>query len=129
MINPRTVPYTPQRLAVIKQEFTRPLPKISQTPFPFTAINSELLKETPQAALEIGCAPVAGNVILVTNSSQATKLSSVIGNEPLSSEETKKRLISYLPYIIGGVIVTLAIYFYLQSRRAKEKEETNSARL
>jgi hypothetical protein len=129
MINPRTIPYTPQRLAAIKQEITRTLPKVTHTPLQLAAISSDSLKETPQVTLETGRPTVSENVYMVSKKSHVRKFPSITVNKALCEKETEKRLTSYLPYIIGGVIVTLAIYFYLNSRIKKEKDETNSARL
>jgi hypothetical protein len=129
MINPRTIPYTPQRLMAIKHEISRPLPQARHSVLPFGTRSFDLLKETPQDHLQTRCLTVAGNPLLPTEIAQAAKLSPIKGSNSPSSEKTKNRLSSYAPYIIGGLIVTLAIYIYFQSRRAKEKEETNSVRL
>jgi hypothetical protein len=129
MINPRTLPYTPQRLVAIKKEFTRPLPHATDSVFPFGASTFDELKGTSQAKLQSRRLAVAEDGILVTHGTKAAQLSSDMENKALNPPEARKGITGYVPYIIGGAIITLAIYLYFQSKITKEREETDSARL
>ncbi len=96
MTNPRTGPYNAQRLAAIKQQFTRPLPKVKCTPFPLAAVNPTIPSGTTTVAL----------------------------SEILETEASTNRSINYLPYVIVGAgVITLVIYLYLESQKTKKKEE------
>lgn len=129
MINPRTVAYSPHRLLAIRKEFSRPLHKIEDTELPLPDVSSGLLRVTQTSNQDSGCATVAEQGMLSTKSKLGEKLSFVTCSQKVDAKATPNVLYRYLPYIIGGVIVTFAIYCYLQFQKAKKEEKTKSTLL
>jgi hypothetical protein len=123
MINPRTGPYTTQRLVAVTQELTRSLSNVKLT----LPLSTELQKEMPLAIIESDSA-VAESGMMINTSMFAPDLTSALRDNAVKTKSVSSSFSYYLPYIFGGAIVTIGIYLYFHSRRAKE-EEINQGRL
>lgn len=121
MINPRTAPYTVQRLTAVKQGLVRPAAKVNCKSPVFTAQRSSLVLSPTSEILDIE-ATSNPHQRMASHNMPLKPLKLLSLDKLHSVEKAKSTFRVCIPYVIGGAIIILCIYLYSKSQESPDRE-------